>query len=196
MRKEILLLAFGLCVMAGCGSTANPVLPTITPTSTAAPVTTNTPKPTPVLTYTIFEYDYGTLYTKQAIKVYSTPHAMGELLDTLARGETVHVTARCIENDWVRLDYNGTEGYAPATYIGKKAPQELSLASNEVLVPDVSGMTEEEATKTLNDLGLKVSKYLSWESSITYAADIPDALKDLLGGMVSDKPEYQCCIVY
>ena len=130
--------------------------------------------------YTIFEYDYGTLYTKQEIKVYSTPHAMGELLGKIAGGKEVYVTARCIENDWVRVVYNGMEGYAPARYIGMSAPENVSLTSDEVMVPDVYGMTEDEAEKILKESGLKVANYSIIEDSITYAA----------GTVASTEPAY------
>ena len=143
--------------------------PTAASTPTPTPTATPTPAPTPIIPYTIFEWDYGTLYTKQEIKVYSTPHAMGEFLGTVAKGEAVRGLAKRIENDWVLINYNGMEGYTPACNIGLEPPTVQEIASDEVMIPDVSGMSQEEATRVLEECGLIVPSYTVMEDSLTYA---------------------------
>lgn len=129
-----------------------------TPTPTRKP--TPTPRPLPENDYEVFEYDYGTLYVNYDLKVYSTPNAMGEYLGTVKAGTAIHATGKCIATDWFRFDYNGRDGYimsanSPIVYVSK-TKQDISVPSGNVMIPDVSMMSEAEARKTLEALGFEV----------------------------------------
>ena len=94
---------------------------TPTPTETASPTPTvvvqNTPTPTGGAAFTFTEMDKN-MTVVSTVNIRDQPSsATGKILGQFQTGATVHVTGKCNEANWYRVDYNGGVAYCFADYL-------------------------------------------------------------------------------
>lgn len=79
----------------------------------------------PTATYSYDSMD-RTMYATISLSVRSHPEKSGSRIGTLSNGASVHVTGRCQQTGWYRIDYNGRTGYVSDRYISDNKPQPQS----------------------------------------------------------------------
>lgn len=74
---------------------------------------------------TTYSYDGmdRTMYTTISLSVRSQPEKSGSRIGTLPNGTGVHVTGKCQQTGWYRIDYNGKTGYVSDRYMSDSKPQ-------------------------------------------------------------------------
>ncbi|MBO7632239.1 MAG: SH3 domain-containing protein, partial [Lachnospiraceae bacterium] len=95
--------------------------PTPTPTKTPTPIPTKTPTPTPTKapsqTFTFTDMD-KTMTVVSTVNVRDLPNSTnGKIIGKLETGTKIHVTGKCNEANWYRVDYNGGIGYVFCDYL-------------------------------------------------------------------------------
>lgn len=79
------------------------------------------------LEYTIADDD-ATKYAKSNVNVRDLPSTDGNRLGSLSKAQQVHVTGKCNETGWYRIEYNGGVGYVSGSYIVAEKPVEQAPA--------------------------------------------------------------------
>ena len=92
--------------------------PTSTPTAEATPTQKPTATPTTApTTYTFTDMD-KTMTVVSTVNVRDLPNSNnGKVIGQFQTGATVHVTGKCNEANWYRVDYNGGIGYCFCDYL-------------------------------------------------------------------------------
>lgn len=74
---------------------------------------------------TTYSYDGmdRTMYTTISLSVRSQPEKSGNRIGTLSNGTGVHVTGKCQQTGWYRIDYNDKTGYVSDRYMSDSKPQ-------------------------------------------------------------------------
>lgn len=75
--------------------------------------------------------------TTQKLNVRSIPYATGQLLGTLAKGQTIEVLS--IENGWAQVNYKNKKGYVSASYIEK-----VNAKQDETVVAESQSSSSDE----------------------------------------------------
>lgn len=65
--------------------------------------------------------ELGTMYVTSGVNLRKTASKDGEVLTTMPRGAQVEVTGS--ENGWIKVKYNGMEGFMGSSYLSKTKPQ-------------------------------------------------------------------------
>ena len=65
--------------------------------------------------------ELGTMYVTSGVNLRKTASKDGEVLTTMPKGAQVEVTGS--ENGWIKVKYNGLEGYTGSSYLSKTKPQ-------------------------------------------------------------------------
>ncbi len=70
-----------------------------------------------------------TVYARENVRVRRTPDANGEVVGTLAGGQSVHRTG--YNDSWSRVEFNGETCYIAAGYLTANAPESQTAASDD-----------------------------------------------------------------
>ncbi len=65
--------------------------------------------------------ELGTMYVTSGVNLRKTASKDGEVLTTMPKGAQVEVTGS--ENGWIKVKYNGMEGFMGSSYLSKTKPQ-------------------------------------------------------------------------
>ena len=65
--------------------------------------------------------ELGTMYVTSGVNLRKTASKDGEVLTTMPKGAQVEVTGS--ENGWIKVKYNGKEGFMGSSYLSKTKPQ-------------------------------------------------------------------------
>ncbi len=65
--------------------------------------------------------ELGTMYVTSGVNLRKTASKDGEVLTTMPKGAQVEVTGS--ENGWIKVKYNGMEGFTGSSYLSKTKPQ-------------------------------------------------------------------------
>jgi len=95
------------------------------------------------LTYT-FTDDDAKKYAKSSVNVRDLPSTDGNRLGSLSKAQEVHVTGKCNETGWYRIEYNGGVGYVSGNYIVAEKPVEQVATQNTTTESSNSNWTKFE----------------------------------------------------
>lgn len=96
--------------------------------------------------YTYTEMN-ATMYAKQPVNVRNLPCKDGDRVGSLAKAQSIHVTGKCKETGWFRVDYKGITAFVSAGYLLEEPPvTDTSATPNVSITPEVSTTPESSTT--------------------------------------------------
>lgn len=99
--------------------------------------------------YTYTEMN-ATMYAKQPVNVRNLPCKDGDRVGSLAKAQSIHVTGKCKETGWFRVDYKGTTAFVSAGYLLVEPPVTDTSATPNVSITPESSTTPGTSTTPEN----------------------------------------------